>query len=229
MVLFCINILILFLAPFATSEYDGINIASIRIIIDFKVGFLGNWLELTIFPVVHEEFITIGTAEEIGSYSNLIITFIILALFFSLLGSVLISANRFNSENTEKAKKIFFIFKIIGAIITQFGGVFGIFSLHQFSKFKSSIIISYVQRGFIASNKIPPIKFTYGFICCLVIFILFTSVGFFMLIFSVIEIFQNRKHLINDNQSIDVLSENSNILPEGLSMEEKDVVSDEKS
>jgi len=50
-----------------------------------------------------------------------------------------------------------------------------------------------------------------------------------MLIFSVIEIFQNRKHLINDNQSIDVLSENSNILPEGLSMEEKDVVSDEKS
>ncbi|MHA1185463.1 MAG: hypothetical protein ACTSSK_01105 [Candidatus Heimdallarchaeota archaeon] len=225
LILYCINIFILFLAPFLLSEFDGDNISSIRTIINFKVGFLGNWLEYLFFPNVHDEYNTIGSANEIGIYSQAIIPFIIMGLIFSLIGAILVGVKKDYFEADIKRIKQIAQLKLIGIIFSLLGGLFGIVSLIFFSKFKSSIVIPYVESGFIPSNSIPSINFVYGYIISLIIFIVFIITGLAMLAFSIRTFYQTKKSHGSNDQKTPLLNNNDDILGVELSSEEKKEVS----
>ncbi len=224
LILYCINIFILFLAPFSYSYFDGDNIASLRCIIVFKVSFLGNWLEHRIFTHISEGTFT-GFANEVGTYSKLIIPFIIVGLVFSFLGAIFVGARKDAFETNEKRIKQITVLKIIGSSFSILGGLFGFISLIYYSVFKSSIIQPYDDFGGFHPSRTPDIEFAYGYIISLTIFIMFVITSLIVLILTLRTVYHSKKPQIINNKKTELINDKSNILGEELSIEEKEKVS----
>jgi len=198
LLLYLANILILFLVPFASCYYDGPNRADLHITSDFKVGFLGNWVEYMMFHTVHYDYTSSGSANEIGSYSNQIIPFMIVGLVFCFIGAIFIGAKIDYYETSGKRKKQIKILQIIGAASSILGSLFGIISLIFYSIFKNTIILPYEARidGY-PSGQTPPVIFAPGYIACIIIFLLFTVVGIIYLTLSIHDLYKNKSYFLS--------------------------------
>jgi len=176
LILFIANILLVFLAPFASSSFEG-KISGRNSEIDFKVGFLGHWLEHRIFYGFSEGS-TMGTAEEIGIYNDACIVLMILALVLCMVGAATagVQTEPLSEQNLLLRKRLI-ITKLIGISTAILGGLFGIISLVVFSNFKSTIVQPYDARYDFPIS----IRFAFGFIISLAIFVFFVIVGVFLL------------------------------------------------
>ncbi|MHA1185835.1 MAG: hypothetical protein ACTSSK_03030 [Candidatus Heimdallarchaeota archaeon] len=223
LILYCINIFIIFLTPFVYSYFDGENIASVSCIIEFKVGFLGNWLEHRIFTHISEGTFS-GSAGEIGTYSNIIIPFIIIGLIFSLLGAAFLGAKKKSFELNKKQIERINLLKIIGSSFSILGGLFGILSLIYYSNFRLSIVQPYDDSGGFHISRTPNIEFAYGYIICLMIFIVFVINGLIMLILTIRSVYQSKKVNASDISKTIIKNDKVTFEYEGSIYEEKEEI-----
>lgn len=199
LLLFIANILLVFLAPFASSSFEG-KISGFNSKIDFKVGFLGNWLEHRVFPGFSEGT-SMGSAEEIGTYYNACIVLMILALVFCMVGAATAGVQTEPlSEQDLLLRKRLIITKLFGTSTAILGGLLGIFSLVVFKLFKSTIVQPYDAEGFFPINNVPKIRFNFGFIISLAIFVLFVIVGVILLF----EVLETQKQLVRQAEAVKI-------------------------
>ncbi|MCE7743530.1 MAG: hypothetical protein GPJ52_00180 [Candidatus Heimdallarchaeota archaeon] len=182
LILYCVNIFLIFLAQYASSKFDG-DISGFHSIIDFKVGFLGNWMEHRFFPG-YSEGTSIGSANEIGTYYNSIIVFLILGLFFCIFGAAITgvrSGTDKPEQNLQKNKGLI-VTKLIGSMSSIIGGIFGIISLIMFTLFKATIIQPYDAEGFFPLNNTPAIRLAPSYYLSLVIYLVFVITGILLFV-----------------------------------------------